>query len=509
MRLPWSKKPRRQEEVMLEEDYDIEALQDLPYSGEFDLTRKPEIRNILLVQDAEEEGRPFIIRKLLKEGSLGGMAREVTRATTFPTRPELWDMVKDSYGGGSYQVYVGTRPVKGYVFEADAKWAPGGRPKDLKGRVMEGIERDVEAALEADPELKAQVVAQVLKKSLGISTTVTGAKKETWKEQKLREWLENNPAEMEAYMQRLAKKAGYAEDEEEDEGELESATKAMEKVKRFTDAMGVGEKQPSIIGDIIRGAMTPPAGGGDSLAQTLAKVFLGGQKDAPVTTERPALPAPRIERLPDATPRIGGQESPPNTPREVEVIPPRTTSQLQMPAALKLDGVNVASEDLLGLLSAINWQEVEAGVKGDAGVFVQAAYLKQEEGGDKASAVLLAVLRENPTQDVYGALMDAKLYIERQDVRMGAIAMLGQDTYNSINTVVNYLLTEAGVQWLTHARAAALYIQRRIESDATNPPPVEAGVVAPSSNGASNVALHSPFSGDGDEDEEHSPAFRS
>ena len=485
---------RRKTVTLQRNPYDIteEELNQLSYVSEFDLSRPGQLDKVLEVKDAEERGLKFVIRKPM--GHRFNPAGIIL--PTFPSREELWEMVKDTWGGGTYVVHIGHgtgAAVIRYTYDAPATFYQegdgrskngGGKGLSIRQTVTNQIADGAVDLLNENPELKTQLMEQYLREAFKLK----GVKEESWEEKVIREKAESDPEFMDMVIQRAMKRQGYKLNEEEDPIELQ--IKRLEQFKRLAEIAAPAGTSNSAMAELIKGFFSPS--GSEMLKGVLGGVVPGVATPAITPQPEPkALPAAATEQ-PNGN-LIGLPQEEQSLPAPVEISTP-LVQEISDPGtpAPPGQGLTTSKIDWGPILMGADWREIAAWVQSDAGEFMQFAYTKVMEEEDDVYAALIKLFRDNSIPDIYGALSDAKTYTERNDIRDMIIGMKGKDAYDTVNGVLNYLLTVPGQQWVEHAHGAALHLQHRITAEfPTGQQEVERAV---------NIGADQAFSGE-EEDE--------
>ena len=433
----------------------INELEDLPYADDFDLPDEEKKLRALheYVSAGAEAG--YDIRKVFNAKGMG--ARTVMTVHEFPTSKKLEGLVEEMYGGGTYRVHQGGSPrvFKTYHVDGPARFRVG-EPKEptlgqaLKEMMLEKATTWFEDELDEGSDTAALVTRAYLYKSLGVELPPEPSREE----KRFQEALENDPEYFEQYFEgRMAMLRGPKAEEPSAVAKLTADLKEFNEVKQILGVnTGSGGGFREIIRDIapvlieLFGAMSHKTG----------KVGEGGSQSG--TNQQAAANQPATEAAsPGASSRPDPAVSPPlpspvaretvppvaSVPRRPEPAPPEPPKP--SPGAAKEPDPEL---DWVSLLSQIDWAEVERGVHGDPGEFIQQASDSALDGQDGTHQALARLFHDLEPPEILDALTQA--------VESMAVAAGKGEEYEVAVLVVKHLTeTEAGRAWLAKAHIAA------------------------------------------------------
>ena len=444
----------------------IKELEDLPYSDDVDLPdEEKKLRALHRYVTAGAEAS-YDIRKVFNAKGMG--ARTVMKVHEFPTLEGLEGLVEDRFGGGTYRVHQGGSPrvFKTYHVDGPARFQIGEPKEPTLGQVLKEMMQEkaidwFEVELDRGSEVATRLAWDYIYKPLGIELPP----EPSWEEKRFQEALENNPEHFEQYFEaRMAMLRGPKAEEPSTWAQLRTELEEYNELKQVLgrDTGAGGGFRETLrylapgIRELIR-VMLPKTG----------KAGEGGPQPEP-DQQAAANPAAAESASPGVPSRQDPTVSPPlPSPVAQETVPPvasvpkRPEPSPPEPPKAKPEAAKEPDRELdwVSLLSQLDWAEVERGVHGDPGEFIQRAYDSALDGQDGTHEALARLFHDLEPPAILDALTQA--------VESTAVAAGNGEEYEVAVLVVKHLTeTEAGRAWLAKAHNAAGAIEvRRLQME--------------------------------------------
>jgi len=390
--------------------------------------------------------------------------------------------------------------MKTYIVPGEPRH-PGAEPRKRATsgpKVDELITEHIESALNGDPELVKALALSYLGKKHGVKME-PGANEE---QKRLFRYMDQNPHYEEQWAQAQLRKAGVRMRGEEDElsAAIKQVTKLAEAQKVLREAAGVegggsDGSFSSVLGEVIREGVkafkeyrAEEREGGNvrgrsqrgELDRGISRPELGsGEKTgSPARSEvvegriRAIGQVEQIEQIE----QIEQVEKEHSAPRSATGAEHHTSTGTGTGTDTGTDtgtgtGTDIPHDiDWGSLLGEVDWIEMEKGVRGDPGLFMQSAALfsLDEDGSSGSSSpytVLIGFFAENSPSAILLSLGQAKEMVSRPMVRMLVAGLGRKSDLEALTRILDYLVgEEGGREWVKKAHAAAMLIRKRMKT---------------------------------------------
>lgn len=431
-----------------------EALEDLPYADNFDLPR--EEAKLRAVYEHDQMGGNFDIRKVF--GSKGMRARTITTVAHFPAYNKVEDIVEEHWGGGTYNIHPAGSPrvFKTYYIDGPPRYGPEKPPREksavqkLKEELDDLAVQQIREMLADDPEMQRLFAMAVLKKQYGIERPP----EESWNEKLFREGVQSNPEYKDLFVQAGLRERGVEFPEEVDPFEQE--LRNYERVQRLIDLFEEKSKGPT--GTLARiWKDVAPA------LPEIVKMFRELRGTGTAGQVGPALEAPPdqrpaqipIEHVPSpmVPPVQGGQAATPSPPPEPDPAP---VDALEMPSVEQPEDRPIDQAHSVPLLSRVDWAELETGVHGDPGEFMQGVYISAFGEASEYHQQLARLFCDYEPEGIMGEL---SRLVEAMTVESGK----GEEYEVAVLVLKQLAESETGRLWLDQAHLAAKIFQGKLD----------------------------------------------
>ena len=465
----------------------LAELRELEYAEDFDLPEQA--ARLARVFEHTVSGGSFEVKKVM-----GGRTKHslvVAAFDDFPSEPQVFDAVYESYGGGQYSIHLQGQPgpVRTFNFVGRSTYFPEGPPpktagQDLREASARYAKEFVDQQIGSGSELGQQILRALFTKTYGVE--LPEPVEPTSDEVMITELFEDHPELRDAYAKVLLRRQGVRIPEEKTEiEELIDSAKELGKLKKeIADSDRAGEPEPNLGRDILIALAAE--------APKLLRLY-GELKTRP--TQAPAGPStPLPQREPDSGSRkvqeetgLGPVPAPEGSPPEpVEALSrptqdpdrfdagPETDWQPQLdlgpeetrarplqeshapstspnPATMGFNAAPLRNE----FAKRVDWPDLERGINGDPADYVEHLLDEAQNQGSGYSAVLVCFF------------MDPASFLEALNVAVGRLLEPGGgEEYESAVLIQRFLNeTEEGRRWLEEARAAAVSAYEGVASD--------------------------------------------
>ena len=479
-------KPVRLDELGLKVTY--EDMVAYPWIVGFDLDDKKQRARAAAIVDLTENWMvTFNVVKVGRTGRKGVgtdvRKTELTRFMDFPTARQVYDRVYEGWGGGTYIIKVDINPkliLASYVFDGPAR-TPGSSSNRAVPRapsLRQTIESDLVLSFmeEMDDDTRNSIGQAVVYRTLGLPIPERQEPLPIH-QQLLERAMETDPD----IQQRLIDRA--VRQEFGDDNKPQSLKDKLKELRETADLMGL------------------PSGGGkerESWSGVFASVFKGlvdsGQLSTivqratgnPIPSQHQQEAPPPGQVVESNHSDVADQSSRPPQPASQ---PPQASAQeaeseqAQQPPGARIlaetEGIQglSAETDWFKIVTEVDVDELDKGIKGDPAQFVRQLYVRFMDGGEKPAGLLIQLFRDNSPVTLVQDLIEDLLPKMRSDewASIGPRMVGGADKYQTWVSEVEYLCTPAGLEWLNIAHDTCEWHEKQIKETLEERARIQAG----------------------------------
>ena len=438
----WAQRSRRRRE-------EEEALLELPYAPEFEWN----VERLHRVRDLERRGVGFVVRR----PAFGNQA--VVSLASFPTEPELADLVADQWGAGIYSVCDGARVIITYRLAGpetgpNTGWRSSTRPAaSFRQRVDELLAERVEDVLDYSPELVRALVDAALRTQFHLPLPEPV---DRWDELAM-EVVKDNPAYQDQLVKAHLRKLGIEVDKPTADP-LDEFIEQTIKMNEIRDLLSGERGGTSPIGVALleaTRAVVETLNSGQLLELVRTVQLLRTQARASdQASEPPHDESPTAREAPVADTAAAA-------PDPMSEVPPKEpahtgTPETERPNEPKISDPTTEGNNLLKAASSVNWLELAQEVRDGPGSFIERARQAELEGPEMPLGRVFRMVRDNDTSTVVAVLRRAGASLVEDPFRATIIKEQGQAGFDAAMQIRNFLSTDAGIRWLAGARQMAL-----------------------------------------------------
>jgi len=446
MGFPWlgkGKKPHRAKFTKAE----LASLSRLKYAEDFDLPEEAE--TLYRISQYAETGGRFIVKKRFETS--GYRSAFVVAFEHYPSRDQIAQEVYPKYGGGTYTVHPERRPGQfaSHTFGGTSKYEPyGPPPKSRRGQLDDETRRRLDGFLQdlrwKDPELWDQVNLARLGKEWGIEIPRQEEHEPDWEDRMLQEYLEEHPEVKDEYYKAKLRGMGVEIPEEPDEpDEPDELLKWMEVLIRLEHSIERGARARDTADVLVEGV---------GLVRDFQRLRSGDHSSG----EEPESVPPQL--TPETSKHSDQQPQPKTERREPQPINQEKTPVFPLaewePIIRGQSGVTSPNPRTVdanprlpwySLLTMGDWNELEAGIHGDPGEFVDSLQSQAGEGSCNHSLVLEALTEPS------GLVEAVSEAVKSLPVTPGR----GEEYELAVLVLTHLTETEEGKRWVEEAHGAA------------------------------------------------------
>jgi len=448
------KKPHRRKFTKAE----LASLRKLEYAEDFNLPEEAE--TLYRISQYADTGGRFIVKKRFETG--GYRSVFVAAFDHYPSLNQIGQEVYPKYGGGTYTVHPEGRAGQfaSHTFGGTSRYEPlGPKPKSRRGELDDETRRRLEDFLRdlewKDPELWQQVNLARLEKEWDIEIPREDEHEPDWQDRMLQEYLERHPeVKDEVYKARLR---GMGVEIPEEPDELGQSEKWMEVLIRLENSIERGARARDTANVLVEGV---------GLVQDFLRMRSGdnstGGTPAPVPPQLTPPTSHQSDQQPQSQsiPREPQQISHGNTP-----VPPLEEWEPVIRGQSGVTSPNPRTVDAnprlpwYSLLTGDDWNELEEGIHGDSGEFVDRLQDKGRGGSFHHSLVLYALTEPS------GLVEAVSEAVKSLRVTLGR----GEEYEVAVLVFMHLTETAEGKRWMEDAHGAA----RALRDDADDGSGVE------------------------------------
>ena len=407
------------------------------------------------VRDLERRGTGFVVRR----PAYGNQA--LVTLASFPSEFELADVVGDQWGGGTFTVCDGARVICTYRLPGpetgpNEGWRPKAKPtQSLRQRLDELLADRIEEVLDRSPELVTDLVGAALRNQFHLPTP---AALDPWDELAL-EFVKDNPAYQDQLVKSYLKKQGIDTDKPKVDP-LDQFLEELIKTKKIRELLGGERGGSSPIAVALLGAAKAVV---DSLnnGQLLEAIqALQQLRTQPPPDDQGSTPSHHENPGPDAPSASGtASASTDAAPKDPPIEPAHSPSPKQeTPDQPRSSDRTTEGIDLLEAVRSIDWRELIQDVRDGPGSFIERAYQAALEAPEMPLGRGFRALRDSDPATVVEGLRRARPFFVEDPFKGTITREQGQAAAVAAVEIIDFLTTDAGIQWLASARQIALEI---------------------------------------------------